>query len=53
MGRMLSRLRPGGALAVQMPDNREQPSHILLRETASECGLSAEEVRHHTWLFFC
>ena len=45
MGRMLSRLRPGGALAVQMPDNREQPSHILLRETASECGLSDEEVR--------
>lgn len=33
---LIARLKPGGALAVQMPDNLEEPSHRLMREIASE-----------------
>ncbi|HSI41137.1 MAG TPA: trans-aconitate 2-methyltransferase [Xanthobacteraceae bacterium] len=33
--RLLSGLAPGGVLAVQMPDNVDQPSHRLMRETAA------------------
>ncbi|WP_223636034.1 trans-aconitate 2-methyltransferase [Corallococcus sp. EGB] len=33
---LLRKLTPGGSLAVQMPDNLEEPSHRLMRETASE-----------------
>ena len=32
--RLLTALRPGGVLAVQMPRNFQAPSHVLLRETA-------------------
>lgn len=32
--RLVSGLRTGGVLAVQMPDNMDQPSHIMMREVA-------------------
>ena len=34
--RLLALLAPGGALAIQMPDNRDQPTHRLMRELASQ-----------------
>ncbi len=37
---LLSQLAPGGVLAVQMPRNFDQPSHLLLHETLQKQGLS-------------
>ena len=34
MPRLLQRLEPGGALAVQMPDNLDEPAHRLMRQIA-------------------
>ena len=34
MTRLMGSLAPGGVLAVQMPDNLEEPTHVLMRETA-------------------
>ncbi|MFB1481460.1 trans-aconitate 2-methyltransferase [Corallococcus sp. RDP092CA] len=57
---LLQRLARGGSLAVQMPDNLEEPSHRLMRETASagpwadklEGAASARTVRHDAdWYF--
>jgi trans-aconitate 2-methyltransferase len=31
---LIARLKPGGALAVQTPDNLDEPSHLLMREVA-------------------
>ncbi|HEY1886106.1 MAG TPA: trans-aconitate 2-methyltransferase [Roseiarcus sp.] len=33
---LIAKLKPGGALAAQMPDNLEQPSHRLMGEVASD-----------------
>jgi len=35
--RLAGALDEGGSLAVQMPDNLEEPAHVLMRETAA-CG---------------
>lgn len=42
--RLMGQLAPGGALAVQMPDNLAEPSHVLMREAASEVAFSAKLV---------
>ncbi len=34
--RLIERLQPGGVLAIQMPDNLSEPSHLLMAETANE-----------------
>ncbi|MES2187638.1 MAG: trans-aconitate 2-methyltransferase [Pseudomonadota bacterium] len=34
MPRLFAALAPGGVLAVQMPDNRDEPSHTAMRDTA-------------------
>lgn len=33
---LLDRLAGGGSLAVQMPDNLDEPAHVLMRETAAQ-----------------
>jgi len=39
--RLFAALAPGGTLAVQMPDNLEEPSHRLMREIAARAPWSA------------
>ena len=34
--RLMARLAPGGSLAVQMPDNLDEPAHRLMREVARD-----------------
>lgn len=34
LDRLMDHLNPGGVLAVQMPDNLDEPSHLLMEETA-------------------
>ena len=34
--RLMGQLAPGGILAIQMPDNRNEPSHAAMRQVASE-----------------
>ncbi|VTU34981.1 trans-aconitate 2-methyltransferase [Variovorax sp. PBL-E5] len=34
--RLFAALAPGGVLAIQMPDNRQEPTHRLMRELAAE-----------------
>jgi trans-aconitate 2-methyltransferase len=34
--RLIAVVPPGGALAVQMPDNVDEPSHVMMRETAHD-----------------
>ena len=36
--RLAGYLEKGGVLAVQMPDNLDEPTHVLMRETAEEPG---------------
>ncbi|TSE04521.1 trans-aconitate 2-methyltransferase, partial [Mesorhizobium intechi] len=40
--RLMGFLAPGGALAVQMPDNMAEDSHRLMRETAAEMPFAAK-----------
>lgn len=40
--RLAGRLAPRGSLAVQMPDNLEEPAHVLMREVASSGPWSAK-----------
>ena len=35
-------MAPGGVLAVQMPDNLMEPSHVLMRETAAAMPFAAK-----------
>jgi trans-aconitate 2-methyltransferase len=35
LARLMNSLRPGGVLAVQMPDNLSEPSHLLMEETGA------------------
>jgi trans-aconitate 2-methyltransferase len=37
--RLFAALAPGGVLAIQMPDNREEPTHRLMRAVAAELPL--------------
>ncbi len=34
--RLLGRLKPGGVIAIQVPDNWDEPSHVWMRELARE-----------------
>jgi trans-aconitate 2-methyltransferase len=34
MPRLMSKVAPGGSLAVQVPDNLEEPAHVLMRQVA-------------------
>jgi trans-aconitate 2-methyltransferase len=36
MARLVQQLAPGGSLAVQMPDNLEEPAHRLMRQVAGD-----------------
>jgi trans-aconitate 2-methyltransferase len=39
--RLMSHLAPGGVLAVQVPDNLDEPSHALMRSVAAEPPFAA------------
>ncbi len=45
---LFSSLAPGGTLAVQMPDNLEEPSHALMREVAGDARFAASIGSAHT-----
>lgn len=45
--RLFAALAPGGVLAVQVPDNRAEPTHRLMREVASEAPFSTSIADAH------
>ncbi|KAJ3291249.1 hypothetical protein HDU79_002572 [Rhizoclosmatium sp. JEL0117] len=47
--RLMSFLRPGGVLAFQIPDTRNQPSHLLMTESAKELGFG-ERIKQTRWV---
>lgn len=47
--RLVAQLKPGGVLAFQIPDTREQPSHQLMREAARQLGI-ADQVADVRWV---
>ena len=40
--RLMDRLAPGGSLAIQMPDNLNEPSHAAMREVARSAPFAAK-----------
>ncbi len=57
---LMAKLAPGGALAVQTPDNLDEPSHRLMRETATagpwaaklaDAGRARAERHRADWYF--
>jgi trans-aconitate 2-methyltransferase len=40
---LMARLTPGGTLAVQVPDNLDEPTHVLMRETAANGPWAAKQ----------
>lgn len=43
MTRLMEHLSPGGALAIQVPDNMAEPSHVAMHEAAFTPGTAWEE----------
>jgi trans-aconitate 2-methyltransferase len=39
---LIAKLAPGGSLAVQIPDNLDEPTHLLMREVAAEGSWAAK-----------
>lgn len=46
--RLLAQLAPGGSLAIQTPDNLQEPAHVLAREVAASAQFSSRigTIRH-------
>jgi len=42
MARLIGELAPGGRLAAQMPDNLDQPSHVLMRKVAARAPFNVK-----------